>query len=78
MPKSLKYYIMQNSLQTAGKTATPHGYPKRVRLFSPDGHANKDIITTADDIHVERFLRAHARRIGWRISVRMIREGGAQ
>jgi hypothetical protein len=65
---------MQHNRQAAGETA--NNYPKRARLFSPDGHASKDIITRVDDIYVERFLRAHARRIGWRISVRMIREGG--
>lgn len=55
-----------------------NNYPKRARLFSPDGHAGKDIITRVDDIYSERFVRAHARRIGWRISVRMIREGGGR
>ena len=77
---------MNNSRQAAGETANGRdarlasanngAYPKRARLFSPDGHASKDIITRVDDIYVERFVRAHARRIGWRISVRMIREGG--
>lgn len=67
---------MNKQRQTAGETAKPNGYPKRARLFSPDGHANNDIITMVENIYVERFLRAHARRIGWRISVRMIREGG--
>lgn len=69
---------MENSRENAAQAAKPNGYPKRARLFSPDGHANNDIITMVENIYVERFLRAHARRIGWRISVRMIREGGAQ
>lgn len=69
---------MNNSRQAAGETAHNAGYPKRARLFSPDGHANKDIITVVDDIYVERFLRAHARRIGWKCSVRAIKEGGAR
>jgi hypothetical protein len=67
---------MEKFRKTAGETASK--YPKRVRMFSPDGHANNDIITTVDDIYTERFVRAHARRIGWRISVRMIKEGGAR
>ena len=76
---------MDKQRQTAGETAlrqaqgpANNNYPKRARLFSPDGHANKDIITIVSDEYVERFVRAHARRIGWRISVRMIREGGAR
>lgn len=67
---------MQHNRQAAGETA--NNYPKRARLFSPDGHASKDIITRVDDIYVERFVRAHARRIGWRCSIRTIKaEGGA-
>lgn len=50
--------------------AATSAYPKRVRIFSPDGHASRDIIATADDESTERFLRNHARRIGRRISVR--------
>jgi hypothetical protein len=65
---------MQNPRTTAGKTAKTNNYPKRVRLFSPDGHANKDVVTIVDDIYTERFVRAHARRIGWRISIRRIDE----
>ena len=69
---------MQNSQKTAGETANNNGYPKRARLFSPDGHASKDIITRVDDEYVERFVRNHARRIGWRCSIRTIKaEGGA-
>ena len=64
---------MEKQNLTAGGTATTNSYPKRVRLFSPDGHANKDIITIVDDIYTERFVRAHARRIGWRISIRRIK-----
>lgn len=67
---------MENSRENAAQTAKPNGYPKRARLFSPDGHANNDIITIVSDIHVERFVRAHARRIGWKCSVRAIKEGG--
>ena len=67
---------MQHNRQAAGETA--NNYPKRARLFSPDGHASKDIITVVDDIYVERFVRAHARRIGWKCSVRTIKEGGAR
>lgn len=67
---------MEKFRETAAQAADK--YPKRVRMFSPDGHASNDIITKAENIYVERFLRAHARRIGWRISVRMIKEGGAQ
>ena len=69
---------MENSRENAVQSAKPNDYPKRARLFSPDGNANNDIITMVENIYVERFLRAHARRIGWRISVRMIREGGAR
>ena len=73
---------MEKQRQTAGETAAYQpqayapGYPKRVRIFSPDGHARKDIVCMADDHSVERFLRNHARRIGWRISVRMAGKGG--
>ncbi|MBQ8958111.1 MAG: hypothetical protein IJ057_06370 [Bacteroidales bacterium] len=72
-------HIMQHNRKAAGETATnTNGYPKRARLFSPDGHARKDIITRADDEYVERFVRNHARRIGWRCSIRTIKaEGGA-
>ncbi len=80
---------MDKQNQTAGETATGRdashvsanygAYPKRARLFSPDGHAGKDIVTTVSDIYVECFVRAHARRIGWRISVRTIKpEGGGR
>ena len=50
-----------------------NNYPKRARLFSPDGHAGKDIITRVDDIYSERFVRAHARHVparGMETSVR--------
>ncbi len=71
---------MDKSRETAAQAATATGgYPKRARLFSPDGHAGKDIVTTVSDIYVECFVRAHARRIGWRISVRTIKpEGGGR
>ena len=69
---------MNNSRQTAGETAHNAGYPKRARLFSPDGHASKDIITVVDDIYVERFVRNHARRIGWKCSVRTIKPAAAE
>lgn len=68
--------MLNSKNSAAGETA--NNYPKRARLFSPDGHASKDIITRVDDIYVERFVRAHARRIGWKCSVRTIKEGGAQ
>lgn len=67
------YTDMQNSRTTAGETAS--NYPKRARLFSPDGHARKDIVTYVGDRYTERFVRSHARRIGWPISVRSM-EGG--
>lgn len=66
---------MDKQRQTAGETATT--YPKRVHLFSPDGHARKDIVTYVSDRYTERFVRSHARRIGWPISVRSM-EGGAR
>ena len=72
---------MDKQRQTAGETAlrqaqgpANNNYPKRARLFSPDGHASKDIITMVDDIYTERFVRAHARRIGWRCSIRRVKE----
>lgn len=66
---------MDKQKQAAGETAS--NYPKRARLFSPDGHAGKDIVTIVSDEYVERFVRAFARRMGRRISVRMMKEGGA-
>ena len=72
--------------RTAGETATTtNGYPKRVRLFSPDGHARRDVVTYVSDRYAERFVLAHARRIGWPVAVRRIpqapfakgEEGGA-
>lgn len=62
---------MQHTQKAAGETA--NNYPKRARLFSPDGHASKDIITIVSDEYVERFVRNHARRIGWRCSVRAMK-----
>lgn len=59
-------------------SANNGAYPKRARLFSPDGHANNDIITVVDDIYVERFVRNHARRIGWKCSVRAIKPAAAE
>lgn len=59
-------------------SANNGAYPKRARLFSPDGHASKDVITTVADEYVERFVRNHARCIVWRISVRKTKEGGAR
>ena len=71
---------MDKQRQTAGETAlrqaqgpANNNYPKRARLFSPDGHASKDIITIVSDEYVERFVRAHARRIGWRCSIRRVK-----
>lgn len=65
---------MEKSRENAAQAAKTNGYPKRARLFSPDGHASKDIITVVDDISTERFVRAHARRIGWRCSIRKVKQ----
>ena len=67
---------MDKQKQAAGETAS--NYPKRARLFSPDGHAGKDIITTVSDEYVERFVRNHARRIGWKCSVRAMKPKAAE
>ena len=64
---------MNTQRRTAGETANT--YPKGVHIFSPDGHARKDIVTYVGDRYTERFVRSHARRIGWPISVRSM-EGG--
>lgn len=66
---------MEKQRTTAGETAII--YPKRVRIFDPKGRASRDIVTYVSDIYVERFVRAFARRTGRRISVRMVKEGGA-
>jgi hypothetical protein len=76
---------MNEQRQTAGETALRqaqgppnNNYPKRARLFSPDGHASNDIITIVSDEYVERFVRNHARRIGWKCSVRAIKPKAAE
>lgn len=58
-------------------SAIASAYPKRARLFSPDGHARKDIVCRVDDIYVERFIRNYASRIGWKFTVRKVEKGGA-
>ena len=59
---------MQNSLQTAGKTA------KTLVIFR-DCHATHNIAVRCTDRYDERFVRNFARRMGWPV---FVREGGAR